>query len=111
MTVELRPAKPHDARAIAALIGPYASRGILVRKQLIDYFEDIQEFFVAYEGGYIVGCGALHVLWDDIAEVRTEEGKLYLFVAINRTSKFAYAELLLKYGKLEAAQFQLLMST
>jgi amino-acid N-acetyltransferase len=71
VTVELRPAKPHDARAIAALIGPYASRGILVRKQLIDYFEDIQEFFVAYEGGYIVGCGALHVLWDDIAEVRT----------------------------------------
>lgn len=46
----------------------------------------------------------------DIAEVRTEEGKLYLFVAIDRTSKFAYAELLLKYGKLEAAQFQLLMS-
>ena len=30
----------------------------------------------------------------DIAEVRTEEGKLYLFVAIDRTSKFAYAELL-----------------
>jgi hypothetical protein len=29
----------------------------------------------------------------DIAEVRTEEGKLYLFVAIDRTSKFAYAEL------------------
>jgi hypothetical protein len=29
----------------------------------------------------------------DIAEVRTEEGKLYLFVAIHRTSKFAYAEL------------------
>ncbi|MDN6487023.1 amino-acid N-acetyltransferase [Ancrocorticia populi] len=71
VTVQLRPAKPHDARAIAALISPYARGGILVRKQLINYFEDIQEFFVAYRGDYIVGCGALHVLWDDIAEIRT----------------------------------------
>ncbi|MGO1590467.1 MAG: amino-acid N-acetyltransferase [Ancrocorticia sp.] len=71
MTIDLRPAKPHDARAIAALIAPYITSGILVRKQLISYFEDIQEFFVAYRDGFIVGCGALHVLWDDIAEVRT----------------------------------------
>ncbi len=41
----------------------------------------------------------------DIAEVRTEEGKLYLFVAIDRPSKCAYVELLEKYGKGEAAQF------
>ncbi len=46
--------------------------------------------------------GYFHI---DIAEVRTEEGKLYLFVAIDRTSKFAYAELLERAGKLEAAQF------
>src|SRR6476620_5092438 len=46
--------------------------------------------------------GYFHI---DIAEVRTEEGKLYLFVAIDRTSKFAYAELHEKYGKMEAAQF------
>jgi len=46
--------------------------------------------------------GYFHV---DIAEVRTEEGKLYLFVAIDRTSKFAYAELLPRAGKMAAAQF------
>jgi hypothetical protein len=46
--------------------------------------------------------GYFHI---DIAEVRTEEGKLYLFVGIDRTSKFAYAELHEKYGKMEAAQF------
>jgi transposase-like protein len=46
--------------------------------------------------------GYFHI---DIAEVRTGEGKLYLFVAIDRTSKYAYAELLTRYGKLEAAQF------
>jgi transposase-like protein len=46
--------------------------------------------------------GYFHV---DIAEVRTEEGKLYLFVAIDRTSKFVYVELLEKQGKMDAAQF------
>lgn len=46
--------------------------------------------------------GYFHI---DIAEVSTEEGKLYLFVGIDRTSKFVYVELLKKYGKAEAAQF------
>ena len=46
--------------------------------------------------------GYFHI---DIAEVSTEEGKLYLFVGIDRTSKFVYVELLAKYGKAEAAQF------
>ena len=41
--------------------------------------------------------GYFHI---DIAEVHTEEGKLYLFVAIDRTSKFTYAELLEKYTKI-----------
>ena len=39
----------------------------------------------------------------DIAEVQTAEGKLYLFVAIDRTSKFAYVELHQKAGKVTAA--------
>jgi transposase-like protein len=46
--------------------------------------------------------GYFHI---DIAEVRTEEGKLYLFVAIDRTSKFVYVELLEKSGKIQAADF------
>jgi transposase InsO family protein len=46
--------------------------------------------------------GYFHV---DIAEVRTAEGKMYLFVAIDRVSKFAYVELVGTQGKKEAAQF------
>ena len=84
----LRPARPADVRPIAELVRPYAERRVLVSKDLISYFEDIQEFIVAEEipgdagpggadGGEvpaeprIVGCGALHVMWDDLAEVRT----------------------------------------
>ena len=46
--------------------------------------------------------GYFHI---DIAEVRTAEGKLYMFVAIDRTSKFAYVELHEKAGKMAAAEF------
>lgn len=80
--VILRPALPRDARAICELVRPYADRRILISKDLINYFEDIQEFSVAETGHggehgatpgahEVVGCGALHVMWDDIAEVRT----------------------------------------
>ena len=41
----------------------------------------------------------------DIAELRTEEGKLHLFVVIDRTSKFAFVKLVKKAGKMAAAQF------
>ncbi len=46
--------------------------------------------------------GYFHI---DIAEMRTEEGKIRLFVAIDRTSRFAYVELHEKAGKMIAAQF------
>ena len=46
--------------------------------------------------------GYFHI---DIAEVRTEEGKLYLFVAIDRTSKLAFVQLVEKAGKMAAAAF------
>ena len=73
MTFHLRHARPTDVRMIAALTRPYAMRRILVNKELIAYFEDVQEFIVAIDdqSGELIGCGALHVMWDDIAEIRT----------------------------------------
>lgn len=75
-SIILRPALPADVRRIYQLVEPYAAERILIAKELISYFEAIQEFLVAElpdaEGRWqVVGCGALHVLWDDIAEVRT----------------------------------------
>lgn len=75
--IVLRPGRPADVREIAELVRPYAERRILIAKELIAYFEDIQEFTVAEAArrggaaGGLIGCGALHVMWDDIAEVRT----------------------------------------
>ncbi|ROR72427.1 amino-acid N-acetyltransferase [Bogoriella caseilytica] len=73
--VTIRRALPRDARGIYDLVLPYAERRILVAKELISYFESVQEFVVAVdqsgESERVVACGALHVMWDDIAEVRT----------------------------------------
>lgn len=74
--VVVRQALPSDARRIYNIVEPYAHDRVLIAKDLITYFESIQEFLVAdmrEAGGtwQTVGCGALHVLWDDIAEVRT----------------------------------------
>src|SRR5579883_1346030 len=46
--------------------------------------------------------GYFHI---DIAEVQTAEGKLYLFVAIDRTSKFAFAQLVEKANRVTASAF------
>jgi amino-acid N-acetyltransferase len=69
--VVLRPARTSDVRAIRGFIDAYSSDGRLLSKATVTLFEDIQEFLVAELDGLVVGCGALHVMWEDLAEVRT----------------------------------------
>jgi amino-acid N-acetyltransferase len=72
MTIQVRPALPADVRAIRGLVQPYADQRILLAKEWVGYYEAVQEFLVAEaEDGTVVGCGALHVMWDDLAEIRT----------------------------------------
>ena len=44
---------------------------VLLTKQLVTLYEDIQEFWVAEGPEVVLGCGALHVLWEDLGEIRT----------------------------------------
>lgn len=69
--IRIRPALPEDVPAIARLVEPYVHRRILLGKDLVDFYEAVQEFIVADLDGEIVGCGALHVMWEHLAEVRT----------------------------------------
>ena len=71
MSIEIRPAKTQDISGIRALIDTYTLGGRLLNKETVMLYEDVQEFTVAIEDGVVVGCGALHVLWEDLAEVRT----------------------------------------
>lgn len=66
----IRRARVADVPAIKRVIDIYAGK-ILLEKNLVYLYESVQEFWVAERGGEIVGCGALHVLWADLGEVRT----------------------------------------
>ena len=66
----VRRARTGDVRQIKALVDTYAGR-VLLAKELVTLYEAVQEFWVAERSGRIVGCGALHVLWEDLAEIRT----------------------------------------
>ncbi|WP_425843882.1 amino-acid N-acetyltransferase [Agrococcus sp. TSP3-2-1] len=67
----VRAARTSDVRAMRDLIEPYVRRRILLGKELVTLFEAVQEFVVAERDGHVVGCGALHVMWEDLGEVRT----------------------------------------
>jgi amino-acid N-acetyltransferase len=69
--MEIRPARTSDIKGIRALIDSYAPQGRLLTKETVTLYESVQEFTVAIENDEVIGCGALHVLWEDLAEVRT----------------------------------------
>ncbi|MFE0101455.1 amino-acid N-acetyltransferase [Streptomyces sp. NPDC059009] len=71
--VTVRRARASDVPAVRQLLDSYAREGILLDKATVTLYESIQEFWVAErdDNGEVVGCGALHVMWEDLAEVRT----------------------------------------
>jgi amino-acid N-acetyltransferase len=72
MEYAVRRAKTSDVRNIRALLDANVKSGRLLDKPTVTLFEDIQEFWVAAtRDGEIAGCGALHVMWEDLAEIRT----------------------------------------
>ena len=78
----VRRARTADVPAIEALIAPLVQDRILLGKDRVVFYEAVQEFRVAEsDDGALVGCGALHVMWEDIGEVRT------LAVTADRRSK------------------------
>jgi amino-acid N-acetyltransferase len=71
LLAEVRRARTSDVPGIRALVDAYTGDRRLLANATVNLYEDVQEFFVAVDGERVVGCGALHVLWEDLAEVRT----------------------------------------
>lgn len=67
----VRPARTGDIKSIRAIIDAYVLGRRLLSKETVTLYESVQEFIIAEYEGAVVGCGALHVLWEDLAEVRT----------------------------------------
>ena len=77
MDVTVRRARTADVPGIRRLIDTYSGERRLLSKATVTLYEDVQEFWVAVRpgsgvgGDTVVGCGALHVMWEDLAEIRT----------------------------------------
>lgn len=68
----VRPATAADMAAVHEILQPYVMRRILLGKDLVVLYEATQEFVVAVDdAGSVIGCGALHVMWQDLGEIRT----------------------------------------
>jgi amino-acid N-acetyltransferase len=68
----VRPARTTDVPAIQELVEPLVQKRILLGKDRVVFYEAVQEFRVAeLDDGTLIGCGALHVMWEDLGEVRT----------------------------------------
>ena len=70
--MDIRRARTRDIKAIRALVDEYTADRRLLSKATVTLYESVQEFWVAVDdSGAVRGCGALHVMWEDLAEIRT----------------------------------------
>lgn len=67
----IRRAKVSDAKEIYELLTEFAKRGVLLPRSLNSIYENIRDFWVYEKEGKVVGCVALHVMWEDLAEIRS----------------------------------------
>ena len=67
----IRKAQIKDIKDIQKLLTGYASRGDMLSRSLSELYESLRDFYVCEEEGKLMGTAALHIVWDDLAEVRS----------------------------------------
>lgn len=77
----IRKAEIKDIKNIQKLINAFAKQDIMLARSLNELYENLRDFWVKEESGRIIGCAALHISWDDLAEIKS------LAVAKNRQGK------------------------
>lgn len=60
-----------DVEAIYELVSIYAKEGVMLMRSRNTLYETLRDMYVAEENGEILGVGGLHIVWDELAEVRT----------------------------------------
>ena len=70
--IRVRPARTSDVRSIQAIRQPLEGSRVLLGHELVGLYESVPEFMVAVDDNdFVIGAGALHVMWEDLAEVRS----------------------------------------
>lgn len=64
-------ARIKDAADIHQLINYFAEKGEMLPRALSQIYENIRDYFVVRQGGRVIACAALHITWEDLAEVKS----------------------------------------
>jgi amino-acid N-acetyltransferase len=67
----IRKAKISDVKDIQKLLTNFASRGEMLSRSLSELYDSLRDFYIAEEEGRVIGTSALHIVWEDLAEVRS----------------------------------------
>jgi len=67
----IRKAQISDVKEIQKLLTHFAGKGDMLSRSLSELYEFIRDFYVATDDGRLLGTAALHIVWDDLAEVRS----------------------------------------
>lgn len=67
----IRPAQMGDVRAIHALLATFANKGLMLSRSISSLYDHLRDFVVYEENGTVLGIVALHICWDDLAEIRS----------------------------------------
>ncbi len=67
----IRPAKVTDAKAIRQLVNSYAEQGLMLSLSLHEIYDSMRDFSVIEREGEVVACCALHICWENLAEIRS----------------------------------------
>jgi amino-acid N-acetyltransferase len=60
-----------DAQSLHDLIGSFAEKGEMLPRTMGEVYENLRDFFVVRQGDAVIACVALHIVWEDLAEVRS----------------------------------------
>jgi amino-acid N-acetyltransferase len=70
-TFDLARASIADAQAIHDLVNTFARRGEMLPRTMTEVYENLRDYYVARDAaGQVVACGGLHILWEDLAEIK-----------------------------------------
>ncbi len=70
-TVQVQRAAVTDVKAIHELVNGFARTGEMLPRTLAEIYESLRDFSVIRDGEALLACGALHVMWEDLAEIRS----------------------------------------
>jgi amino-acid N-acetyltransferase len=70
LRVKVEKAKIGDAPHIHRLVNEFADRGEMLHRPLSEIYENIRDYFVVKDGDHLIGCVALHVSWENLAEIK-----------------------------------------